>query len=141
MALGLASHFVARQPTFGRFSADSLIRTLDSQIRRNHYLFAFDTTAAPARVVGYFGWALYDHAAAEAFAATGVSPRQEFDEGGDVIWLMTAASLSRPAFFALMKATRALYPHHRAMAVRNRPDGRRAPLDQDRARVRSRMGL
>ena len=138
MALGLASHFVARQPSFGAFTADSLIRTLDAQIRRKHYLFAFDTSAAPARVVGYFGWALYDHASAEAFARTGISPKHEFDEGGDVIWLMTAASVNRPAFFALVNAARALYPHHRVMAIRNRADGRRTPIDQSRARVRER---
>ena len=32
-----------------------------------------------------------------------------------------------------MKATRALYPHHRVMAVRHKPGGKRVVLDQSRA--------
>ena len=74
LALGLAAHFVARQDTFGRFPAADLIRTLDSQIHRGHYLFALDVATEPARVLGYFGWALYDEAEAERFAASSVPP-------------------------------------------------------------------
>ena len=67
VALGLAAHFVAKHNTFARFPAGDLIRTLSTQINRGHYLFALDTSTAPARVVGYIGWALYDNAVAELF--------------------------------------------------------------------------
>jgi hemolysin-activating ACP:hemolysin acyltransferase len=137
MALGLAAHFVARHDTFGRFPASDLIRTLSSQVDRGHYLFAFDTETKPARVVGYYGWALYDGATAESFAATGAPPPPELGTGGDVLWILTAVADSRGAFFTLMKNTRALYPNHRVMAVRHKP-GRRVILDQSRSRVSAR---
>lgn len=136
-ALGPAAHFVARHEPFGRFAAADLIRTLSGQVHRGHYLFALDTAARPARVVGYFGWALYDDAEAERYAATGVPPARERKEGGSVLWILTAAADTRPAFFALVKATRALYPDHRVMAVRNKARGK-VTLDQSRARVRVR---
>ena len=63
-ALGVAAHFVAKFDTFGRFPAADLVRTLNGQINRGHYLFALDASADPARVIGYFGWALYDQAVA-----------------------------------------------------------------------------
>ena len=138
MALGLAAHFVTRHDTFGRFPAGDLIRTLSSQIQRGHYLFALDTSTEPARVVGYYGWALYDDPTAERFAATGAPPPPELGTGGDVLWILTAIADSRGAFFALMRDTRALYPQHRVMAVRHKPSGRRVVLDQSRARVRAR---
>jgi hypothetical protein len=137
MALGLAAHFVARRETFGRFPASDLVRTLSTQINRGHYLFAFDTGTRPARVVGYFGWALYDDAVAERFAATGAPPSADLPEGKDVLFILTATAENRTAFFSLVKATRALYPHHRVMAVRHKP-GRRVMLDQSRARVSAR---
>jgi len=138
LALGVAAHFVARLETFGRFPAADLIRTLNGQISRGHYLFALDASADPARVVGYFGWALFDQAVGERFAATGMPPPDDLASNGDVLWILTAAAQDRSAFFALVKATRALYPHHRVMAVRHKPGGRRIVLDQSRARVRAR---
>jgi hypothetical protein len=132
LALGLAAHFVAKRDTFGRFPASDLIRTLSGQTERGHYLFALDTAAEPARVCGYFGWSLYDHAAAERFAQTGVPPA-ELASGGDVIWILTAVAESRGAFFALAKAARALYPTHRVMGIRHK-EGRRVLFDQWRAR-------
>jgi hemolysin-activating ACP:hemolysin acyltransferase len=137
-ALGLAAHFVARHDTFGRFPAADLIRTLSAQIHRGHYLFALDVSTDPARVLGYIGWALYDDAQAERFAATGVPPAQERADGGTVVWIMTAAADSREAFFALAKAGRALYPTHRIMGIRHKANGRRVGFDQSRARVRAR---
>lgn len=138
MALGLAAHFVAGNETFGGFPASELIRTLEGQIRRGHYLFALDTSTDPGRVVGYFGWALYDDAEAERFAASGAPPARERADGGSVLWILTAAATSRAAFFALVRATRALYPTHRVMAVRHKTGGRRIVFDQSRARVMAR---
>jgi hypothetical protein len=135
--LGLAAHFVSRHDPFSRFPAEELIRTLSGQVHRGHYLFAFDVSLKPARVLGYFGWALYDDAEAERFAATGVPPAEERADGGSVLWITTAAATSRPAFFALVKATRALYPTHRVMAIRNKAR-RKITFDQSRARVRAR---
>jgi hemolysin-activating ACP:hemolysin acyltransferase len=140
MALGLAAHFVARRETFGRFSASELIRTLNAQITRKHFLFAFDTSTDPARVIGYFGWTLYDHTSAERFAATGKPPPGDLASGGDVLWILTSVAENKSAFFALVKATRALYPSHRVMAIRHKPGGKRVLLDQSRARVRAKGG-
>jgi hypothetical protein len=138
LALGLAAHFVARHEPFSRFPAADLVRTLSGQAQRGHYLFALDVSAAPARVLGYFGWALYDDAEAERFATTGVAPSEGRVDGGTVLWVMTAAAIDRKAFFTLVKATRALYPAHRVMAVRNKARGRKVTFDQSRARVRAR---
>jgi hemolysin-activating ACP:hemolysin acyltransferase len=133
LALGLAAHFVAKRETFGRFPASDLIRTLTGQIERGHYLFAFDTSTDPARVCAYFGWSLYDHAAAERFAKTGVPP-PDLTSGGEVVWILTSVAENRSAFFALVKALRALYPTHRAMGIRHKADGRRVMFDQWRTR-------
>jgi hemolysin-activating ACP:hemolysin acyltransferase len=133
-ALGLAANFVAKHEPFGRFPAGDLIRTLSAQVQRGHCLFALDTSNDPARVVGYVGWSLYDHAAAERFAATGVPPAEELANGGDVVWVLTAVADTRSGFFALAKAARALYPAHRVMGIRHKRDGRRITFDQWRMR-------
>ncbi|MGK9167535.1 hypothetical protein KXR53_14615 [Inquilinus limosus] len=139
LALGLAANFLARREPFGSFRSSDLIRTLSRQIQRGHYLFALDSSAgdAEARVVGYLGWSLYDHATADRFAATGVPPAEDLAEGGDVVWILTAAAADRRAFFALAKAGRALYPAHRVMAVRHK-QGRRVVFDQWRGRAAGR---
>lgn len=136
-SLGLAAHFVARHEPFGGFPARDLIRTLSRQIERGHYLFAFDTSQDPARIVGFFGWALYDDATAEQFIATGKPPAQELASGGDVIWILTAAVDSQQAFRAIVRAARAVYPHHRVLGIRYK-DGKRVVIDQSRARVAAR---
>jgi hemolysin-activating ACP:hemolysin acyltransferase len=138
LALGLAAHFVAKHDPFGRFPAVDLIRTLSGQVHRGQYLFALDDSTKPARVLGYLGWALYDDAEAERFAATGVPPAEERADGGSVVWITTAAADSRTAFFALVKAARALYSTHRVMAIRSKPSGKKVTFDQSRARVRGR---
>jgi len=137
LALGLAAHFLARRAPFANFRSGDLIRTLSTQIHRGHYLFALDGSGkdAEARVVGYFGWALYDHEAAERFAATGKPPAEELLEGGEVAWVLTSAAVDRDGFFALAKAGRALYPDHRIMGIRHK-DGKRVVFDQWRARIR-----
>jgi hemolysin-activating ACP:hemolysin acyltransferase len=140
LALGLAAHFIGGREPFSRFPAGDLIRTLNGQIRRGHYLFALDTTAEPARVVGYLGWALYDNALADRFIATGVPPADDRATEGDVAWILTAAALNRGAFFAMAKAARALYPEHRVIAIRHKAGGKRVLLDQSRARLRARRG-
>ncbi len=133
LALGLAANFLARREPFAGYRSADLIRTLSRQIQRGHYLFALDSAAGDteARVVGYFGWSLYDHAAADRFAATGVSPDEDLAEGGDVVWILTAAAAERSAFVALGKSIHALYPAHRVMAVRHKR-GRRTLFDQRR---------
>jgi hemolysin-activating ACP:hemolysin acyltransferase len=136
-ALGLAAHFVAKHQPFSRYPAGDLIRTLSTQVQRGHYLVALDTANDPARLVGYFGWSLFHHAAAERFAATGVPPAEELADGGDVAWLLTSVADSRNAFFALAKAARALYPNHRIMGIRHKRDGRRVVFDQWRNRIRT----
>ncbi|MDO9310120.1 MAG: hypothetical protein Q7T85_00330 [Nitrosomonas sp.] len=129
LALGLAAHFVAKHKPFSHFPAGDLIRTLSNQIHRNHYFFAFDTSADPARVVGYFGWALYNHAAADTFSATGQPPTEELTMGGDVLWVLTAVTEHRLAFPMLGKSIRTLYPTYRVMAIRHKANGKRITLN------------
>jgi hypothetical protein len=133
LALGLAAHYVASRAPFGGFTAGDLVRTLSGQVERGHYLFALDTGTDPARVVGYYGWALYPHAIAERFAAVGAPPPDDDGRKGEVVWILTAAAEDRVAFFALAKAARARYPHHRVMAIRHKQH-RRVLFDQWRAR-------
>lgn len=137
LALGLAANFLARRHPFADFRSSDLIRTLSAQIQRGHYLFALDETAGDgqARVLGYFGWALYDHEAADRFRATGKPPVEELSDGGDVAWVLTSAAVDRAAFFALAKAGRALYPHHRIMGIRHKTGGKRVVFDQRRERL------
>jgi hemolysin-activating ACP:hemolysin acyltransferase len=134
-ALGLASHFVARREPFGGFKSRELIRTLSAQMQRGHYLLALDRSEKEARVVGYVGWALYDRAVAERFAATGVPPQAELSEGGDVVWILTLAVQDRRTLSALFKAGRALYPAHRVMGIRHKADGRKVVLDRRNAKT------
>jgi len=129
VALGLAAHFLAKRPPFAGFAAEALIRTLDAQVRRGHYLLAFEVEGRQARVSGYLGWVLLDHATAERMARTGELPSVELEQGGDVAWVLTAASESRKAFQALLAEARALYPQHRVMAVRHK-QGRRVLFDR-----------
>lgn len=137
MALGLATHFVARHQPFAGFPAGDLIRTIDRQISRQHYLFAFDTTSDPARVVGFFGWSLYSNADADQFASTGKLPSNELTEGGQVIWILTAVAESEAAFRTIVRKARESYPHHRVMAIRHK-NGKRVIFDQSRSRVAER---
>ena len=137
MALGLATHFVARHQPFSTFTAGDLLRTIDRQIGRQHYLFAFDTTSAPARVVGYFGWSLYSNADADQFASTGKLPDNELSEGGEVVWILTAVAESEVAFRTIVRTARKKYPDHRVMAIRHK-DGKRVIFDQSRSRVAER---
>jgi hypothetical protein len=117
-----------------RLRGGDLVRTLSGQVERGHYLFALDTGTDPARVVGYYGWALYPQAVAERFAMVGAPPPEDPGREGEVVWILTAAAEDRAAFFALAKAARARYPHHRVMAIRHKPH-RRVLFDQWRARA------
>jgi hypothetical protein len=139
LALGVAAHYVGRRAPFGDFTAGDLVRTLSGQVERGHYLLAFDTGTEPARVVGYYGWALYPHAVAERFAEFGAPPPDDPGHDGEVVWILTAAAEDRAAFFALAKAARARYPQHRVMAVRHKRD-RRVVFDQWRARTNAETG-
>jgi hemolysin-activating ACP:hemolysin acyltransferase len=141
LALGLAAHFVAKREPFSNFPASDLIRTLNGQIQREHYLFAFDTTTEPARIVGYFGWALYDHTVAERFSTTSIPPSDELSNGNDVVWILTAVAENRQAFFALIKSMRALYPSYRMMAVRHKAGGRRVVFDHWRERIKAKRKI
>ncbi|MEB3335061.1 MAG: hypothetical protein VKP70_08755 [Cyanobacteriota bacterium] len=138
LALGAAAHFVARHEPFAGFLAAELVRTLSGQVHRGHYLFALDVSSKPARVVGYFGWALYADVDAERFAATGSPPAEVRSVDGNVVWMLTTVADSRAAFFALVKATRSLYPAHRVMGIRHKARRGKVTMDQSRARVRAR---
>lgn len=130
-ALGMAANFLARREPFAGFPARDLVRTLTAQAERGHYLFALDATEEPARIVGYCGWALLSHAAADRIVATGIAPDITETGTGDVIWIFTGAAATRAAFFALVRETKRLHPDHRVMGIRHR-NGRRVVFDSRR---------
>lgn len=134
-AIGLALHFCAKHEPFRRYTADALVRTITGEVQRGHYLFALDSSAGRTNVVGYLGWALYDHGDADRFAATGIPPGEGRSQGGDVVWVLTAAASQTGALYHLGKSMRALYPGYRVMAIRHKDGGRRILFDQWRARL------
>lgn len=137
MALGIATHFLAHRAPFSRFRAGELLATLDGQIHRKHYLFAFEGP----RVVGYLGWALFDEATANHLAATMQPPSNElaarFAKSGDVGWVLTAAALTPAALHALAAAAKRLHPVKYVYGVRHGSDGR---VSVRRVRAGERIG-
>lgn len=123
-ALGIATHFLAHRVPFARFRAGELLATLDGEICRKHYLFAFEGP----RVVGYLGWALFDEPTAERLAATMHPPSNElaarFATSGDVGWVLTAAAITPTTMHALAAAARQRHPVKYVYGVRHGPDGR-----------------
>jgi hemolysin-activating ACP:hemolysin acyltransferase len=87
--LGVALHFLSQRDPFASFPARELVATVDGQIRRGTYLLALKEM----RVVGYLGWALFDEATAADFARTMMAPSSSLIEGGDVVWVLTAAAI------------------------------------------------
>lgn len=125
-ALGVALHFLSRHEPFARFPAAALVRTVSGQVERGHYRVA----TVGDRVVGYLGWALYDAAVAERFAATMQPPDDRLAQGRDVVWILTAASHGADALLPMYRAVRALYPGLRLMGVRHKAGGRRVVFDR-----------
>lgn len=123
-ALGVAMHFLSRREPFSRFPSAALTRTVWGQIERGHYRFAL----IGERVVGYIGWALYDTADAQAFAAGGPPPDDAKAQGRDVVWILTAAG--DEALLPMYRTVRALHPGLRLMGVRHKGDGRRVVFDR-----------
>jgi hemolysin-activating ACP:hemolysin acyltransferase len=119
-SLGVACHFVARLEPFASFRSADLVRTLDAQIERQHYLFALEGK----RVLGYCGWALYDKAVAERFARGGPPPPNALAQGSDVVWVLTAAALHPTALKAMARALRDQYPGRALMGIRHRSGAR-----------------
>lgn len=63
-ALGSAALFVSQAEPFSTYPFGPWMDTIKGQILRNHYVFS----QSDGRIVGYCGWALTDHAAAEDWA-------------------------------------------------------------------------
>jgi hemolysin-activating ACP:hemolysin acyltransferase len=126
LALGIAVHFLSRRQPFAGFRFGDLVQTVDGQIRRRHALFSFEGQ----RVVGYLGWALCEEEDAREFARTGRPPPPERLARGDVVWLLTAASVTPGALKAMIDAGKSLYPGRRVMGVRYKPTGQRVLFDQ-----------
>jgi hemolysin-activating ACP:hemolysin acyltransferase len=139
-ALGIATHFLAHRQPFAGFRAAELLATLDGQIRREHYLMAFDGQ----RMAGFIGWALFDRATADHLVQTRQAPSNEvaarFKDGGDVVWLLTVASVSKAALRSLMTAGGNLYPGKPVLGVRHDPAGGYSLRRLDRIHLRQMPG-
>lgn len=117
--LGMAIHFLAQREPFASFPSKVLATTVDGEIRRGHYLMAFEGR----RLVGFIGWVMLSHATAERFARSLVAPAPEEMRGEDVAWILTVGATSRAVLVPLVRAARHLHPHCRVMGVRHRPNG------------------
>lgn len=124
-ALGIAVHFLARRKTFDRFPFSELVATIDGQISRRHYRFAFRDN----KLIGYLGYALYTTADAEAFARTGQLPPADRPGGEDVIWLLTLAATEDEAVDRFKRLVKTEFAGKRAMGVRHRANGSRHVFD------------
>jgi hypothetical protein len=125
LALGVATHFIARQPGFAAFPARVLMETLEGQIRRGHYLLVVEGQ----EVTGYAGWARVDRATAVSVAAGGEAPRNDqlavLADIGDIVWLITLATTNSDAIRMLQREVRALNPGRELFGVRYGENGRR----------------
>ena len=125
-ALGVALHYLSRQPPFAGFRTSELVPTIDGQIRRGHCRFAVEGKV----VVGYLGWALYDADHAEDFARTGRSPDNTLANGRDVVWVLTAAASDGGVLLDLVKHLRSLHAGKRVMGIRHSRPGRRVVFNR-----------
>lgn len=125
LAFGIASHFVSGQPGFGDFPARALAATIDGQVRRGHYRLVIEGL----RVTGYAGWARVDRATADAVAAGTAVPGNDrlaaMADRGDIVWLMTLATITPAAIGALQIDVRAAYPGKEVFGIRHGDGGRR----------------
>jgi hemolysin-activating ACP:hemolysin acyltransferase len=120
-ALGIACHFLARRENFTTFKFGEFVNTVDGQITRNHYYFAF----VGQKMVGYAGYAVYSHEDARKFATTGVAPPDDRASGQDVLWLLTLAATDAVAVDSITRQLSHDYAGRRMMTVRMKADGRR----------------
>jgi hypothetical protein len=125
-ALGAAAHYLSRREPFSGFTSGQLIGTLAGQVQRGHCLFALDGLA----IRGFLGWARLDAAVAERFATTFDPPPESACNGGDILWLLTAAADSTVALRAMIAACRALHPGRVVMGMRHKRDGRKVLIRQ-----------
>lgn len=127
-ALGIAAHFMAQRQPFDSFRARDFIDTLDGQVRRRHFLFAFEGR----KVTGYVGWVLFDEETSERLMRTGEAPSNElaqsFAASGRVIWILTTASLDKDSNRALMHWLRDRHPGYGVVGVRSYENGRKRYL-------------
>ena len=128
-ALAAAAHFLARRKPFAGFGFGDMVLSLDTQAKNGHYLFALNGP----KVTGYIGWTMLDAAIAEDFASSGRTPNAAQSNGGDVAWLLVAASETRADLDAMLKAARARYKGKRVMGIRHKPGGKKVVF---RSRIR-----
>jgi hypothetical protein len=120
-ALGIATHFLARRGTFDAFPFGEMLTTIDGQIERKHYCFAF----MGQKLVGYTGYAVYSAADAKAFTATGKPPPLERSSGSDVLWLLTMAAVDDAVVDAMTRRLSHEFAGKRVMGIRQKRDGTR----------------
>jgi len=123
-ALGMALHFLGQREPFASFPSKVLITTVDGEIRRGHYLMAFEGQ----RLTGFLGWVMLGDAVAERFAQSLVAPAPEEMQGEDVVWVLTVCATSRDVLAALVRTARHQHPRCRVMGVRHRATGRPSVL-------------
>ena len=124
-ALGLAVSLMMSDPSFGRLRFGHWSRILAGQIKRKHYLFAFEGQT----VTGFLGWALTDEESAEKWLREGSDISFEASIDGDCVlinaWL---AKTGRTNLFLLDQLRIAGRDRRLVYAKRFYKDGRVRPL-------------
>lgn len=90
-ALGMAAGLFMNEPSFARLRFGHWTSILVGQIRRKHYLFAFEDK----RLTGFVGWALTDHAKAEAWITGSELAFEDSKEGDHIVVNAWVAKTSR----------------------------------------------
>jgi hemolysin-activating ACP:hemolysin acyltransferase len=105
-ALASATFLLHDTEPFASWPTRLLIRTLVSQIQRNHYVFTFDDE----NLVGYAGWALCSKDVAEQWLRGDRDPDPEEGQSGDCIYFQCWMAKTRRVNFFQARICRDMYP-------------------------------
>lgn len=116
-ALGIAVSLLQDEPVFQGMAFGNTVGMLAGQIRRKHYLFAFNGD----KVVGYYGWGWCSEDVALAWAYHGYEP--SFDEciGGDTFISQTIVSRAPRVLWRFITELKPMVQGHRAIGKRLKP--------------------
>lgn len=119
-AFGLVSKFIRNVKPFCRESFQKMTNNLMGQIKRKHYLMAFEDKL----LVGYIGWCLTSEAIADKWLNENYNPTYEEGINGDCILVLTLHARDKAGMFHLVRSLKKLLPDYAAYWKRVYPDGR-----------------
>lgn len=114
-ALGQAVNLLRRHRPFSHYPFGRFSNVLTGQIRRRHYLFAFDE----ATPVGYVGWALCREEVARAWIENRRVPSFADCRDGDCWVGITFYAERRAVCFTLIRHLKNQYPGYQVYGIRD----------------------